>query len=160
MEGPDEFISAFSASTEDDKQEAFEQSTLKLVLKQLGATTRNISIWENELGTEFSFDWFNTQGFVTPHVRSFRVFTFNFVEAFTRPTKSPLVEMFRKAEGELGAGEPLCVIFKCYKLGRLSATNIKVPDMTHLHISAGGATLNILPFAKFFSERYGFVIQG
>lgn len=154
-----DFVSAFSASSEEDKRENFEQSTLKLVLKQLGMSAKKVQYLSEDLGPEFTFDWFNYQQYISPLVLSDRCFRFNVKDIFLRPSKSPVVEMYDKATVEHDDNEPICLIFKCYDIGRLIATNIKLTDYTHVHVNVRGIVFNVVPFAGFFSERYGDIIE-
>lgn len=154
----DDFMQSLGASLEEEKVEAFEQSTLSLVLKQLGATPKYIRKLQAELGPAYNFAWFNEQQFISPLLSADRCFSFNFEEIFTKPGKSPVVKM---VEADMQILDPeddstgMCIIFKCYKLGRLIATNIRLAEYTHIHVAVRDIRLNIVPFSRFFGDRYG-----
>ena len=95
---PQEFAAAFSSKTNDEKKEDFERSTLSLVLKQLGASIAQVRGWENELGPEYSMEWFNRQCWLSPHLYTERCFNFNFEQLFTAPVNHPITKMFQEKE--------------------------------------------------------------
>lgn len=147
--------SSLGGSSNEDKTENFERSTLKLVLGQLGKTAGEIRGLEADLGTGFGWDWFNQEGLVRGRIGSAREFRFNFFELLTKPTGHPIVEAFADFKG--ASLDPCCLVFHVYDHGRWVATNLTTTDETSIHIVAVRGTLkfNVLPFAKFFATRWG-----
>lgn len=148
----DDIMSSFSAAMQEEKTEAFEASTLKLVLEALGMSPRQTRRVERDTG--MNFDWFNQENFVYPTVVAGRVFTYSLEQSLTAPTKSPLTEYFRQQLKEHGDG--LIVIVKCYRLGRLILTDCSLrQEHTHLSVSTRGLHYKLLPFRGFFAREFG-----
>jgi hypothetical protein len=146
-------LSRFSASSEDDKLERFEQSTIALVLKQLGADAGIIKRYQRDLELEFNCSWFNSLALVEPEVATTRFFRFNMNELFEKPHKSPVVEEYLKRIA--GTSSPYILVFKAYDYGRMVITNLKLPKTTHIHVVAGGTSGNVALFNGFFTTLFG-----
>lgn len=147
----DDFMSSFSAALNEEKTEAFEASTLKLVLQALGMSPPQVRKCER---AGLTFDWFNEEGFISPKVVAGRVFTYNLEQALTTPTKSPLTAYFQGRLEE--QGNNLIVIVKCYRLGRLILTDYTMRHAhTHLHVESRGTYYKLLPFKGFFAREFG-----
>ena len=160
MDDTDDFLSSFSAASDDEKRDSFAVSTLSLVLGQLGASAADIRGFKNELGAEFGFDWFNSRGFISPHLASDRCFSFNLQlgAVFGIRRTHPVVLMYERALAEIATDTKFCLIFKCFELGRLIATDCDVNESTHVRIKMPDFSFNIVPFKGFFSARYSTVL--
>lgn len=162
----DDLQDAFSASSDDDKIVYFEQSTLALVLKQLGAGAGRVKAWQLDLGPRFGFDWFNEQFFIDPFVSATRVFKFNFEELFLKSgANHPVTKEWLRTidHPSLGDGVTTCMIFRVYQWGRMVATDLTPQsgdeDHTYLHVKHPTNPFNIMPFSKFFANHFGSVIE-
>ncbi len=93
MTEPDEQIAnLFGRSTEDDKLESFERSTLKILLRRMGMPKKRVDHYERDVAEGFGFDWFNGQGWGGDgRLFSTRCFNFDFELLFTNPKKSALI---------------------------------------------------------------------
>jgi hypothetical protein len=160
MMDADDLLSGFSAKDDDEKQLDFEQSTLSLVLKQLGASAAQVRWHQQDLGPTYGFGWFNDSQLVNPYVTATRLFNFSFEQIYTRPSKSPLIELFESAVADAADAEEVIAVFQCFKLGRQLATNIPIDDdQTHIHVSVRNTRFNVVPLSGFFAERYGPILQ-
>lgn len=145
----------FGADSEDEKQEAFEESTLKLVLGQLGWDAAKIRNEKSELGPNFGWDWFNGEDLVKPDVRSGRCMRFTFFDLLTKPRNHEITALWvgnlmanQSAEGNI-------FIFKVFQYGRWVATDLELRDTPYLHVDDGlGNEFNIVPFTNFFKSRW------
>ncbi len=157
---PEDFLGAFSAKTDDEKQEAFEESTLSVVLRELGASAKRIRYLKEELGPAYGFDWFNDQQLINEYVYAARCFTFSFSGLFTKPEKNPLITMYQDMRATAPDGSPHAVIFKCYDIGRILITNMSVTTATHLCVRlTENDSFNVLSAKGFFSSRYGNIYE-
>jgi hypothetical protein len=159
MTSPEDLAQDFQSALERRKNETFEDSTLSLLLRQLGASASRVRSWQTDLGPDFGFDWFNRWGLIAPNVYTDRCFSFNFQDLFRRPTKHPITKMFlaRLEESDVDA---VCLIFKVADWGRMVATNMKLPGLTHIHVLAQRVRdrdifFNVVPFPGFFQDKYG-----
>lgn len=144
-------LGRFSAASEESKLEKFEQSTLALILLQLGAPRAVVKRLQAEREMEFNCDWFNSLDLVPATVYTNRFFRFNMNELFEKPAKSPITQEVAKLQDD-----SFILVFKAYEFGRLVATNAKVADYTHLHIATPGVRkFNILYFNNFFTNHFG-----
>jgi len=165
---PDDFLKAFERTSE-EREEAFEQSTLKLILQQLGYPPKKVRSLSYEYGPAFGFDWFNEQDLIPIHIVTGRCFSFNFREIYTKPNKSPVTQLFiEKLDEEKDrisdSEKTFCLVFKCYEIGRLAALGYPMhaditASITHLHVAARHVAFSIVPMSGFFSERYGNLFQ-
>lgn len=128
MSGEEFLESAFGRDSDLEKVEQFEQSTLKLLLRRIGWTKRDIDIEAAELGPGFTFDWFNEQGLADFPIFADRCFHFNIQELLTKPLKCPLIQQFHERWVANGR-EDMAVIFKAFNLGRIVVT--KSVERTH-----------------------------
>lgn len=133
---PSDFANAFSGSSEEDKVDQFQVSTLKLVLRQLGHTAKSVAALSRELDRSFDFDWFNTAGYTPCWVTATRCFKYNFQSLFTArcSRNHAIISMWEEAVQDMveqGYAREDCVvcIFKCTGIGRLIATNAYLPDV-------------------------------
>ncbi len=128
-----EVAAAFGAQSDDDKKESFERSTLKLVLRKIGATAGQVRGWECELEEAFGWNWFNDQGWLNWMLLSDRIFSYDLLNLLVdRPKmKDPVVEMYYRHVRESwdkSRFESLGVIFKCYARGRFVACSWEPVD--------------------------------
>lgn len=147
----DQISDAFGGNTDEEKLEAFEQSTIAMVCRQLGAKPGWVKHTQRDLGPEFGSDWFNELNAIDPAVYTTRVLRFNFEQLYTKPTKHPITEAYKEVEDS----DPFYLCFKVYGLGRMIATALDVGNRTHLCIRAGATSFNVTPFAGYFSDVYG-----
>lgn len=152
-------LSRFSAKSEEDKQERFEQSTVALVLRQLGAPPGLVKRKQAELELEFNCEWFNEMEIIAPMIATCRVFRFNMNELFENPGKSPVIQEFFERKPPEGH-DPFIMIFQAYEYGRMLATNMTCPQLTHLHIVTKTGKANIVKFKDFFSSVFGNAAEG
>lgn len=153
----DDVIATFSSSSEEERQFAFEQSTLTLVLKQLGAPDGYVKGVRREKEEGYTFDWFNNEFGLDAYVTARRCFRFSLENIFRRPSKSPVLQMYKDviADSEDWTGQHLVLVFKAYELGRLVLTTMPLDDRTYVHVDTGGIYFNVTTFAGFFSEHFG-----
>lgn len=117
---------SFGALSDDDKKESFERSTLKLVLRNLGASAGRIKGWECELGPAFDWNWFNGQGWMHCQLVSDRIFSYDLIGLLTETVrmKDPVVANYYQHVRETWDRNQFvrfAVIFKCYERGRYAA---------------------------------------
>lgn len=153
MESEGDVFDGFHKSTQEDKIEAFEASTLALVLRQIGMPVPRAKGIQRELGEGFTFNWFNGRQYLEFDVESTRIFRFNFMDLFFTPGKSPLVEHFLKERGRYDG--PFALIFRVYSAGRVVATSFAPPAGSVLHIRIRGVDIYFSPFAGFFTNYPG-----
>ncbi len=123
MTEPDEQIAnLFGRSTEDDKLESFERSTLKIVLRRMGMPKKRVDQHERELAEGFGFDWLNNNDWAVGRIMTTRCFSFSLEELFTAPLKSPLIKHLQKFWIEQELADSDCVIFRAHGIGRLTCS--------------------------------------
>ncbi len=122
MTDPDEQIAnLFGRSTEDDKLESFERSTLKIVLRRMGMPKKRIDRHERDAAEGFGFDWFNDQGWGGDgRMFSTRCFNFDFELLFTNPGKSALIKHLQEFWLERELNDDDTVIFRVNGVGRMT----------------------------------------
>lgn len=155
---PEDFAADLSdESIAASKQESFEQSSLKLVMAQLGASKTYIKKLIREEPVDFG--WFNQKGWIEADLLSQRFFKYNLLSDFQTPGKSPVVEQFIEyKKQQASSGWPLILLFKCHQIGRMVATDIVMRDRTHLHLVYRNYKVNITPMSGFFSETFGNIL--
>jgi hypothetical protein len=146
-------LSDAAKELETHKLTNFEESSVGAVLKQLGWSAGQVAHQKHELQEGFGWDWFNDEGLVTARVGSTREFRFNFFDLLRKPVSHPITEAFLNFRGT--STEPCCLIFYVYGQGRWVATNLTTLEDCSLHVSTSQAIFNVLPFEKFFSNRWG-----
>lgn len=155
----DDFVQGFCARSNEEKEDAFEQSSLSLILQYLGKSSAWIDANKKELGPEFSCRWFNDLSLLHDPVFVKLCPSFNFMALFTMPHKSALIKLFKdftSTDEECLAcvsneSYPL-VVFKVYKLGRVVVTCKYVPYVTHICVNLDDRSIYIYPFTKFFKS--------
>jgi hypothetical protein len=153
-----DFLSDFEGRVGDGKTakiEAFEESTVALVLTQLGKTRDEVRAYRAEIREGFGTDWFNAEAFIDDVLAVTRVFRFRFDDFFANPGKSEVLPVFAQAyaEAALGREQQLCFVFKAYQLGRLILTTrqpVRPPYMTLGHRSVP-VPFYLVAFAKYFT---------
>lgn len=161
MSSADDFVSAFEADTEDVKVANFEASTLAQVLKELGVPPDKARWLQRDLGPAFGFDWLCDRTGWPVDIVVGRVFRFNLVDLFTRPTRSPITGAYKAAcQHRSESGAQVCYIFKCFELGRMVATNM---DVTGTHIAVDTSATGVFRVARlpgFFTHHFGTIEEG
>jgi hypothetical protein len=148
-------LNKFLADKEDVKGAKilnFELSTLALVLRQLGHTTKAVHGFRAQYGDMFNWDWFNGENFCGARVGSTREFSYNFFDLLLCPHKCPVTDEFRAFKGD--SSDPCCLIFAVYGYGRWVATNLATAEDPSLHVALKDFRFNVLPFPKFFQNRW------
>jgi len=151
---PDDFLGRFSGSNEDDKQDQFEASSLKLVLRQLGCPNQRVEQLKRELGPDFGADWFNNQGWIGPDLKFHRIFKFKLDEFLTKPKKHPVILAYEQFFKEHN-GNDLIMVFKAFELGRMVITCLDLPAVTHISTCTDLLRINIALMDDFFERMYG-----
>jgi hypothetical protein len=147
----DELI--FGPKSEDEKIECFEESTLRLVLLQIGWTSGQVARTREEIGPNFGWDWFNDLNLTgVTRVGSTRIFRFNFDELLTKPASHPITKAF--SEFSASAGVPCCLVFRVADRGRWVATTCPVDYDTCIRVVTDDLTYSVLPFTAFFQKRW------
>lgn len=149
----------FGADSEDEKQEAFEESTLKLVLGQLGWDSGKIRGEKSELGPNFGWGWFNGEDLIKPDVRSGRCLRFTFFDLLTKPRNHEITKLWQDNLAEYRSDEGNIFIFKVFQHGRWVATDLDLSGgiclTPFLHVDDGvGTSFNVTPFTNFFKSRW------
>ncbi len=153
MNDANDFASGlFGADSPEEKSEAFEESSLRVVLQQIGWTAPAIQKERSELGPAFGWDWFNDLNLIGARVGSCRSFRFNFFELIHKPARHPITEAFKEFRGT--DPDPCCLIFYVYQEGRWVATNLKTDDDSSIHVVTGDTKFNVLPCTNFFKNRW------
>lgn len=145
----DDVVQAFAPQTEEQKQLSFEASTIRLVLAQLGYTSREIDIYSNK--EAFTVDWFNDNSFMAPALVVQRIFDFNFAELLGATPKHPIVTAWQEID-TFYEGEFFCWVFKVSGDSRMVATNVDVSDQSHLRVNVANTKFSVVPFNKFFAR--------
>lgn len=145
----DDVVQAFAPQTEEQKQASFEASTIRLVLAQLGFTSREIDIYSQK--EAFTVDWFNDNSFMAPALVVQRIFDFNFTELLAATPKHPIVTAWKEIS-EYYIGSHFCWVFKVSGDSRMVATNVDVDDRSHLRVIVGDTKFSVVPFNKFFAR--------
>lgn len=140
----------FASKSEDAKLEAFEGSTLALVLRQLGSPPAAVKHVQHRLGEGFTFDWFNEQAFIFAEVDSTRMFKFNFADLFFKPRSSELVKAW--LDHPKRRVPKFSLVFRVFSYGRVVFSNYWRTDLDiELRLNLGDAhSLYISPFSGFF----------
>ena len=150
-------MAKFRAQTAQERQESFEESTLSLVLLQLGWTRPQVRVFQRDLDVGYGWDWFNNEcSDLHLTVGSVRIPEFNFEHLWERPARHPITEAWRefyrdKLDADAGQG---ALIFRCFGLGRLVATNLTVDPGAKTFINVAltsGEPYRVLPFTDFFT---------
>jgi len=143
----------FAPRSEEERQIAFAQSTLVLVLKQLGLTRDEIEGFRRSMDPAlWDFEWFNSYGFVPFHIEAARVFSFDLAEAFFRPGKSRLIKAYRGLRAGVPSDIEFAMIFKVAGWGRMIAyTPGLAPDVTHIHVASADEGVDIAVFTDFLA---------
>ena len=161
MSNADDFLNAFrEPKSAAEKNDDFEQSTLSLVLRQLGSGSAAVKAQQRKLGPAFNFGWFNSRDVIPAYLCSHRVPRFHFDDLLFRPTKSEVAQKWLETAEEHPEHAdnpdcPLIMVFKVFDYGRMVATAEPIPDITHVHVVIRGQAFNVSPFAGYFSTRYG-----
>jgi hypothetical protein len=162
MTEPGDLVDLFGKESDEDKEERFEESTLKMLLQQLGATPAQVRKWRYE--EPFNVDWFNDLGVMNSrlYMKFFR--RVSMVELIETPSKSELVQFWInnvQPGVDPGSAAPAFLIYDtAHFKGRKVCTNVALPDRGHIHVAYRTLKLNITPFSAFFAERYGPCITG
>ncbi len=155
MDGPLDDLNKFLADKDaikGDKVVNFEVSTLSFVLQQLGRTPADIRALKAQYGDMFGWDWFNGEGLCGARAGSTREFSYNFFDLILQPAKSPITAEFMAFRGE--DNDPCCLVFAVYGYGRWVATNLATSDDPSIHVAVKDLKFNVLPFPKFFQNRW------
>jgi len=159
----DDFVSSFE-ERQLLKQDSFELSTMKAVLKQLGWGTKRIAAAERDAGDgNFNWEWFNNQELFPLELTSKRIFSYNFAEVFTAPHKSEAARVYFAAFDNWIAVkrfdlERFAMIFKVHGGGRVLLTNytgISSALPRFLLPLRKGQVHSLMSFSKFFSVHFG-----
>lgn len=158
----EDFISSFE-ERQILKQEDFQASTLKQVLKQLGWEARRIRHAQLEAGDEFGWDWLNDQELIPVDILSKRIFTYSFAELFEAPHRSIAAGVYFDAFDtwvKVLRTEPkwFAMIFKVHGGGRVLLTNYTAIAGTlprFLLPIRKGHVHSLMAFGKFFSQHFG-----
>jgi len=146
-ENLDDLLQTFGRESDDDKQENFEASTVKLIAKQLGLD-------RNELPDSCWVDWLEDLDVIPGRIFCQRVFTFKFEDLLFKPTGHVIVNEY----ASLGVSdEDVTWVFKVYGYGRMVCTTIQ-PAVGSAYASVPNPLdeskpLFIQPFAGYF-RRY------
>lgn len=146
----------FGPASDDEKIEAFEQSTAILILTQVGLTASRAKQLQEEYGPAFTLPWiaeslnWNTELWAT------RSFSFKLSDILLAPHKSPIVKLYKEHIAETDA-EASCytMVFKAYEVGRLVATSVQPTDRPYVCAFAGDPGMYITVFKNFFNDTYG-----
>ncbi len=159
----DDFVNSFE-ERQLAKQDSFELSTMKAVLKQLGWETRRIAAAEREAGDgNFTWEWLNNQELIPIELLSKRIFSYNFAEIFAAPHKSKAAGVyFAEFDAWMRIGhtenERFAMIFKVHGGGRVLLTNYTSIACTlprFLLPARKGQIHSLMSFNKFFSVHFG-----
>ena len=150
-----EQLHQFGARTEQERQESFEQSTLSLVLKQLGYEQKAVKRMQRDQGPAYGWDWFNDSLQILPfRVGSVRIPEFNFEALWEKPSGHPVSQAwldFCHKEIDHGFNEG-ALVFRCFGLGRLVATNREPSGKSSfIHVAVSWGAYNVLPFGGYFT---------
>jgi hypothetical protein len=157
----DEFISSFE-ERQIRRQDEFQVSTLKQVLKQLGWDAKRIRKAQWDAGDEFGWEWFNAQELIPVDLTSKRVFSYNFADLFTAPHKSEAAGIyFDSFDTWIKAPQDskwFGMIFKVHRGGRVLLTNYTAIAGTlsrFLLPMRKGQVHSLMAFPRFFSAHFG-----
>jgi hypothetical protein len=162
MTDGDEFISSFE-ERQIKRQDDFQASTLKAVLKQLSWTPKQIAVAQREAGEDMGWEWFNAQDLIPVEVTSKRIFSYNFAEVFTAPHKSQAAQVYFDAY-DTWAKTPrtearwFAMIFKVHGGGRVLFTDYTAIAGTlprFLLPIRKGRVHSLMTFSQFFSRHFG-----
>jgi hypothetical protein len=148
----DAVLGQYGALSDEERQENFEASTIKLVLAQIGFSSKQIKVIERE--QNLTADWFNEQNYIDMHVLPQRVFRFNLDLLLYEPKRThELVVTIQELWPALtSTGQDWAWVFKVYGVGRMVATNIDLAQ-THLHCTVLPSHMfNLAPFSGFFTR--------
>lgn len=157
MSEASEFAAGFEQQAAEERAADFEKTAVRMILKAIGVPARKIRQFEYE--ESFDCLWFNDQDFLDGHyldvARFDKVPLFRLVD---RPTTTPLyervVELRKALEDEGTPSLPWLLVFDTSHTARMVATNIQMPEQSHIHVVARAIRFNVVPFAGFFGARY------
>jgi hypothetical protein len=134
--GPLDLIGKVSASA--SKQLQFERHVTKMLYTRLGYAKREV-IEASKLERPLN-EFYDAYTGATSEVFPFVVVpvviaSFNFLDIFTRPTRSIVVETYREvAAAEAQPGRPVAMLFQAYEIGVLVAVPYGTADVPALAI--------------------------
>ena len=140
-------VNLFGPKSDDDKQDDFARSTMRLVARQFGQRPDDVSE-----GADWY--WFNER-FPIPGiwVGSARIFRFNIADLLFRPTKHPVVAAVAEFRKELPDGyDDFIMVFQVYEWGRMFATNHDFKDITALRVVIRDEPLWVAPLGDLFTK--------
>ncbi len=125
----------FGVSTDNDKKDAFDESTVSAILKLWGANTAYIKSLKRDNDGNFGSQWFNDQSYIDPILYTTRFFNFDLNDVFVKPHKSPVIQEALGLE-KVSKGKEFVMVFKSHKLGRLvlkceGDSSIREPTESH-----------------------------
>jgi hypothetical protein len=142
----DELLQTFGRESDEEKQQNFEQSTAKLIAKQLGCAM-------SEFPDSNWCDWLEDLDLIPGRIFCQRVFTFHFEELLIKPNNHPIVKAFK----DLGVtDDDVTWVFKVYGYGRMVCTTIEPdPDTPCARVPNPldkQKPLYIIPFSGYFTR--------
>ena len=136
-----------------EREASFEESTLKLVMAQMGCPRPRLKQLAQDMGDGFGWNWFNSNGWLDFTVGSTRIPEFNFEQLWTKPAGHPVTLAFHEFHDSAPGAAAL--VFRCFGLGRLVATNVEPGEpKTRIQVPGRpsyGSGYSVLPFADFFT---------
>jgi len=137
----------FAPKSNEDKQEDFARSTMRLIARQLGQRPEEVSEGAD-------WHWFN-QHFTIPGfwVGSMRIFRFDIVDLLFRPTKHPVMISLQEFRKELpNEDDDFIMVFQVYEWGRMIATNHDFKDLTALRVVIRDEPIWVAPLGNLFTQ--------
>ena len=137
----------FAPKSDEDKQDDFARSTMKLIARQMGRSPGDISPGAD-------WHWFNAN-YVADGiwVGSLRVFRFDVVDLLFRPTKHPVIAALEEFRKEIPEGyDDFILIFQVYEWGRMFISNHDFQDLTALRVVIRTEPLWVAPLGSLFTR--------
>lgn len=136
----------FAPKSNEDKQEDFARSTMRLIARQLGRNAADVSEGAD-------WHWFNSQ-FTIPGfwVGSTRIFRFDIVDLLFRPTRHPVIAALQEFRKEVPEGDDYIMIFQVYEWGRMFATSHDFKGLTALRVVIRDEPIWVAPLGNLFTQ--------
>jgi hypothetical protein len=146
MSDIDDFVSSFGPKSDEEKIEAFEISTLKLILGQMGMSAGGINSFQRDMGESFNMDWLNSSIIQNDFICATRCFKYNLDALLEGSLKHPIIkaylEVYNQKKDEYPEGN-IVMIFRAFDVGRLVVTNKAPTDRVHVVIPLSSFDWNI-----------------
>jgi hypothetical protein len=155
MSDVDDVAGAFGSDSSQEKVEAFDESTTKLLLQQLGVVPQRVKQLRYDHGDAFCLSWAVEELGLEMDIWAARFFNYDLGQLLLEPFKSPVVKAYQEHCKETSCELPRYMIFKAYDVGRLVATSERPENRPYICAVPGEDPVYITAFKNLFSDILG-----